>query len=617
MGQRGGRRGGGPGGRPGRRMPAPPWRPGRPPAVTRARARPLRRAACARPATAVGPGRHRRSPPGSRRLDPARAVRTAREVEAGLVHPRVYDAGLAGGGSIPRRADGGDGAASGAWRPGRPPAVTRGLAGGSIPRRAEADGAGGAAGGRAVHPRLRPGSRGGSIPRGRGGSRSAATASDGRAGGSPPAVTTRRIAARLDPARAGRTARGAPPAARRSRTPPAARCRTRRAPRCRDGGSRVASREGRDAGAGPGARHAGRRRRPGGRASPAGPGSDAAGPCRAGSPRRVTSARRSVTRYHVIAMRARRPLGGGRLGSAGRTRSERSSMRTSRSMPSSLVTTPSTIATYRRSALPAANCPWRCACASGVFATTRRPEVSRSRRWTMKGRRGGRAPFRYAHTMRYAVRSRSCSVPIVRRPGGFSITRIESSSWIRRSGAARAGGGAGPSVTRSPAATGVRGSRTISPPTRTRPATSQVRRRRPEESGNSSRSRSSSVVMGSDFAFRDTLRLLDGRPAIRDCPASAKSGPVPARIVWKSRSDPERIISPTWRSPGRPSARRSSSSRRGIAARPGVSRRPMPWSWERAGSCRPSASSPTCSSSSSPWCSSPRSCPSGSARSSF
>ena len=63
-----------------------------------------------------------------------------------------------------------------------------------------------------------------------------------------------------------------------------------------------------------------------------------------------------------------------------------------------------------------------------------------------------------------------------------------------------AGGGAAPSVTASPSATTVRGSRTISPATRTRPATSHARKRRPDESGNSARSRSSSV-MGSDFDF--------------------------------------------------------------------------------------------------------------------
>src|SRR5438876_36159 len=114
----------------------------------------------------------------------------------------------------------------------------------------------------------------------------------------------------------------------------------------------------------------------------------------------------------------------------------RSSTRYPVSMPSGSVTTPSTRATYTRSGMRASNCAWSARFTATDFAKTRRPEVSRSSRWTTKIRRPPRARIQ-SPSRRYTVRSRSVSVAIVRRPGGLSTTKRCSSSWLSRSGRSR------------------------------------------------------------------------------------------------------------------------------------------------------------------------------------
>src|SRR6266700_4885975 len=90
-------------------------------------------------------------------------------------------------------------------------------------------------------------------------------------------------------------------------------------------------------------------------------------------------------------------------------------------------------------------------------------------------------PATYWVSIRYAVRSRSLSVAMVRSPGGLSITTISSSSYTRRSAAGKGGGGGAPNSTRSSALTSSSPRRTTSPLTRTRPSASHCLRPRRED----------------------------------------------------------------------------------------------------------------------------------------
>src|SRR6059058_6228940 len=158
-------------------------------------------------------------------------------------------------------------------------------------------------------------------------------------------------------------------------------------------------------------------------------------------------------------------------------RKVRSSTRYPVSMPSGSVTTPSTRATYTRSGMRASNCAWSARFTPTDFAKTRRPEVSRSSRWTTRIRRPPRARIQ-SPSRRYTVRSRSVSVAIVRSPGGLSTTKRCSSSWTSRSGAGKAAGAGESSSTRSSGPTEASPRQTTTPLTRTQTTLPRARGRR-------------------------------------------------------------------------------------------------------------------------------------------
>ena len=189
-----------------------------------------------------------------------------------------------------------------------------------------------------------------------------------------------------------------------------------------------------------GSRRRWRRRPPGGRSRRGAPGSGGCGRCGSGpaggSPRRVAPRRSRWSGHRGRGGRPPPSSCGPRGGGRWRWRPRRSRARG----------WPWTRARYSFSTSRVENWRTRARWVGSSLATTRRPDVPLSRRWTMPGRRTPPTPERSVTWRRSALTRVPSGVPApgwTTRPAGLSTTMICGSSWTTERGMSSGSGSAG------------------------------------------------------------------------------------------------------------------------------------------------------------------------------